>query len=298
MTARGARPLLRACALALVANLVAAPARAAGAPDAHRVVSLNPSLTAILLDLGARNALVGVDDFSARQQPAVAALPRAGGLYDPNLEAVTALRPDLVVLVQGVEQRAFGERLEALGIPVEVFDPKTYDDVLETIERLGARVGRTDAAHAKVAGLRRARDAAMQAAAGQPRTRAVLVLQREPLFVAGAGSFLDDMLRAAGAENLAAELPGLYPRASLEWLIAAKPEVIVDTAVDPNAARTFWARWPSIPAVRDGRVIPVDASIVALPGPHLDDALRLLAEALAPPSAGALPAPPSAAAPR
>ncbi len=91
----------------------AEPATAAetGAPassaPAKRVVSLNPSLTSILVALGAADALVGVDDFSARQEPGVAGLPRVGGLYDPNLEAVVTLRPDLVVLVHSVQQRDF-----------------------------------------------------------------------------------------------------------------------------------------------------------------------------------------------
>jgi len=273
--------------------VVASGARAEEDPAAaRRVVSLNPSLTAILLDLGARDALVGVDDFSARQQPAVATLPRVGGLYDPSLEAVTALRPDLVVLVPTVEQRGFRERLETLGVRVLAFDPKSYDDVLGTIETLGARVGRRDAAEARVATLRRARDDAAREARGRPPVRAVLVLQREPLYVAGPGSFLDDMLRAAGGENVAAALPGLYPRVSLEWLIAAKPEVILDTAAGADAARAYWARWPSLPAVQQGRVVALDASVVTLPGPHLDEALRALVAALAPPRTGDSPARP------
>lgn len=290
------RRTLRAVVLALacVAWLPAprATAQAAARPVARRVVSLNPSLTAILVDLGARDALVGVDDFSARQVPEVAALPRVGGLYDPSLEAVAALRPDLVVLVQSVEQRGFRAKLDELGVPVLVVDPHGYDEVLETIGSLGSRVGRSEAARQRVEVLRRARDAAEREAAaaraaGRPRTRTVLVLQREPLFVAGGGSFLDDMLRAVGAENLGAALPGLYPRASLEWLIAARPEVILDAASDAGAAQAFWSRWPSLPAVREGRVVPVDPSLVTLPGPHLDAALRALASAVAPPSAGA-----------
>lgn len=288
MAVRGPRRLARAVqALAGVALVLAAAALARSAEravEAHRVVSLNPSLTAILLDLGARAVLVGVDDFSARQHPSLDGLPRVGGLYDPSLEAVTALRPDLVVLVQGVDQRAFGERLTALGIPVLVLDPKSYDDVLGTIETLGARVGRAAEAHAKVVALRRARDDAAQATLGRPRPRTVLVLQREPLFVAGAGTFLDDMLRAAGGDNIAAALPGLYPRASLEWLVSAKPEVVLDAAADRTAAAEFWSRWPSLPAVRDGRVVPLDASVVTLPGPRLDEALRLLTAALLPPA--------------
>ena len=105
--------------LALGLALLAAAAGARAEP-AHRVVSLNPSLTAILVALGARGALVGVDSFSARQQPEVAGLPTVGGLYNPSLEGVVALAPDLVVYVPTAEQRAFQRQLQELGVPVQL----------------------------------------------------------------------------------------------------------------------------------------------------------------------------------
>src|SRR5262245_42468166 len=97
----------RAAALVLTALLVAAAAAAAPpAPaPAKRVVSLNPSLTATLIALDASALLVGVDDYSARQQPSVRELPAVGGLFNPSLEAIVALAPDLVVLVPGAQQR-------------------------------------------------------------------------------------------------------------------------------------------------------------------------------------------------
>jgi iron complex transport system substrate-binding protein len=269
--------------------LAAGPTGAAGAatPEppappapAHRIVSMNPSLTRILVALGARDALVGVDDFSARAEPAVADLPRVGGLYSPSLEAVVALAPDLVVLVPSAEQRDFRKRLEALGVPVLELDPVSWDQVLETITTLGRRTGREAAARERVAAIRRARQAVERATAGLPRPRTVLVLQREPLFVVGRGSFLDEMLSIAGARNLGAELGEPWPRTSLEWLIAAAPQVLLDSDADPTPAATFWSRWPSLPAVAAGRVVPLDAGLVTLPGPNLDRALVRLAQAL------------------
>jgi len=239
-------------------------------------VSLNPSLTAMALALGARAQLVGVDDFSARQEPAVARLPRVGGLYDPSLEAVVALRPDLVMLVPSAEQRGFQQRLAALGIPRFVANPVSYDEVLATIAAVGARLGREREAEVRVAALRAARERAETASADRPRVRALLVLQRDPLFVAGAGSFVDDMLRAAGAQNLGAALAGPWPRASREWLLAAQPDVLIDSTDEPEPASQFWARWPSLRA----RVVTLPAGAVTLPGPRLDSALALLEAAL------------------
>jgi iron complex transport system substrate-binding protein len=249
-------------------------ASAEGAP--RRVVSLNPSLTAMALALGAREQLVGVDDFSARQESAVAALPRVGGLYDPSLEAVVALRPDLVMLVPSAEQRGFQEQLAALGIPRLVADPVSYDDVLETIRAVGARLGRAREAEARVATLRAARARVEAHSAQRPRVRALLVLQRDPLFVAGKATFVDDMLRAAGARNLGAELAGAWPRASREWLLAAQPELIIDSTDEPEPAAEFWARWPSLRA----RVVAMPAGAVTLPGPRLDGALSLIEAAV------------------
>ncbi len=250
------------------------------APYASRIVSLNPSLTAVLVALGAGDTLVGVDEFSARQQPGLRNLPRVGGLYDPSLEAVVALRPDLVVLVPSVQQRDFRARLAELKIDVLELDPVSFEEVLGMIETLGARVGRAEAARARVAAIRSAKAEAERAAEGRPRPRAVLVLQREPLFVVGSGSFIDDMLRAAGAENLGAQLGQPYPRASLEWLVAARPELILDSSAEPGDAKAFWSRWPSLPAVSNDRIVTVAADVVTLPGPQLDRALRVLGAAV------------------
>jgi len=273
---------LRSAALAL---LLALAAGAAGAAPARRIVSLNPSLTAILVAIGARDALVGVDSFSAQQEPAVAGLPTVGGLYNPSLEAVVALAPDLVVFVPTAEQRGFQRRLEELALPTEPFDPVSFDDVLRSIERLGARVGREPAARERVAAIRAARRAVEARVAGLPRRRTVLVLQREPLFVVGRGSFVDEMLGAAGAENVGRALDQPWPRATREWLLAAAPEVIVDGSDVSGDAQSYWAQWPSLPAVRDGRVIAVPQGAVALPGPWLDRALERLAAAIHPESA-------------
>jgi ABC-type Fe3+-hydroxamate transport system substrate-binding protein len=283
MTRRRSRFPAAPLAVALAFALAGAPrahAADAPAPQAHRIVSMNPSLTRILVALGAADALVGVDDFSAKAEPRVAKLPRVGGLYAPSLESVVALRPDLVVIVPSVQQRDFRARLETLAIPVLDLDPVTFDQVLDTIRELGRRVGREEAARARVDAITRTRDAVRRATAGRPAPRTVLVLQREPLFVVGKGTFIDEMIAAAGATNLGAELGGKWPRASAEWLVAAAPEVLLDSDSDPTPAASYWSRWPSLPAVAHGRVVAVDAGDVTLPGPDLDRALVRLAHAL------------------
>jgi len=290
MLPRAAVPLAAFALAALSAP--ALPARAAASGEtapARRVVSLNPSLTQILVAIGARDRLVGIDERSAREEPGLAGLARVGGLFDPSLEAIVALAPDLVVLVPSAEQRDLRERLRALGVPVLALPNISLEELLRSLEELGARVGRTEAAAARVAEIRATFAAVRAATAALPHPRVVFAIQRDPLFVVGAGSYLDEMLRDAGAVNAAAALGGPYPRAGLEWLIAAAPELLLDASEDPQDAAGYWSRWPSLPAVATGRVVALPARELTLPGPWVDRVLVRLAEAIHGPLALAAP---------
>jgi ABC-type Fe3+-hydroxamate transport system substrate-binding protein len=274
----------RAAALLLAWSLFAGPAgpawgdgAVASPPLAQRVVSMNPSLTSTLVALDAASLLVGVEEHSARLHPGLGSIPVVGGLFNPSLEAVVALQPDLVVLVPSAEQRDFRGRLEALGVEVLVLPNVAMDDILESIRVLGERVGRHEAARQRIAEIRRSFAAIGAASAGQRPVRAVVVLQRDPLYVVGSGSFIDEMLGQAGIVNLGRELGEPYPRASVEWLIAAAPELILDASDGPPAAAQFWKRWPSIPAVANGHADALPAS-VTFPGPFIDRSLELIAE--------------------
>jgi iron complex transport system substrate-binding protein len=263
---------------------LAAGSEPAASPEAPaktlRVISMNPSLTGMLIALDAKQMLVGVDEYSAGDEPAVSELPRVGGLFNPSLEAVLALEPDVVVVVPSVQQRDFRTRLRELGVEVIEFASITLDEILESIQRLGDRVGRSRAAGERVAAIREAWADVAREAEKRPRRSAVLVVQRDPLYLVGGESFLNDMLSAAGLDNVAVEYSEAYPRVSLEWLIAAGPEVIIDSSADPVAASEHWARWQSIPAVAEGRVVAVPQGLVTLPGPYLDRSLRTLVAAV------------------
>ena len=279
------KPACWALVLGLTLGLVVLGASAgSGAARAEtsapRLISLNPSLTAIVLRLGAAESLVGVDDYSARLLDEVASLPRVGGLFDPALESVLALRPDRVLMVAGIDQQSHGQQLARLGLEVEIFENERLDQVLENIARLGKILDREQAAAERIAAILGMRQAVAEAVAGRERPATLAVLDRSPLYLVGSETFLDEMLETVGARNLARGLAAGYPRGSIEWLIAAKPELLLDMTPGSQDGRAFWARWPSLPAVVADRVLTLDASRISLPGPELDRALRELAVAV------------------
>jgi len=256
------------------------PDQAGPATQGLRIVSMNPSLTRMLIALEAFQMLVGVDEYSATHESAAAALPRVGGLFNPSLEAVVALEPDLVVVVPSIQQRDFRSRLRELGVEVLELANISLAQVLESMQILGDRVDRSRAARERVAAIRSTWIEVAREASRRPRRSAVLIVQRDPLFVVGGGSYLNSMLDAAGLDNAAAEYSEAYPRVSLEWLIAAGPRVIIDSSADPVPATEHWSRWTSIPAVAEGRVIAVPEGLVTLPGPYLDRSLRTMVTAI------------------
>jgi len=256
------------------------PAPSPPVAQSLRVVSMNPSLTRMLMALDAQHVLVGVDEYSADHESAVAALPRVGGLFNPSLEAVVALEPDLVVVVPSVQQRDFRMRLRELGVEVMELASITFEQLLASMQTLGDRIGRSQAARERVAAIRSTWTDVAREASLQPRRSAVLIVQRDPLYVVGGESYLNAMLDAAGLDNLAAEYTEGYPRVSLEWLIAAGPQVIIDSSADPVNAVEHWSRWVSIPAVAEGRVVAVPHGLVTLPGPYLDRSLLTMVAAI------------------
>jgi ABC-type Fe3+-hydroxamate transport system substrate-binding protein len=258
----------------------ASAAEARGSDDPIRLVSLNPSLTAIVLRLGAGEALVGVDDYSARLLPELADLPRVGGLFDPGLESIVSLRPDRVLLVAGVDQQTHATRLEKLGLEVEIYRNERLDEVLENIERLGVLLDRQPAARERIRAILAMREAVALTTKRRKRPGTVAVVDRSPLYLVGGETFLDELLHSVGAENLGRQLAKGYPRASIEWLISSRPELLLDLTPGATAAADFWSRWPSIPAVSDRRVVDLDPTHISLPGPDLDRALRELAVAV------------------
>jgi iron complex transport system substrate-binding protein len=259
-------------------------------PVPRRIVSLAPNMTEVLFALGAGPRTVGVTRF-CDHPPEARALPRVGGFLDPSLEAVVALRPDLVLGVPNASNRTVLERLGELRIPVLLVEAHRLEDVYSLLLEVGRAVGALPAAKEVVARMRARVERVAKAVQGAPRTRVLCAYGRDPLIVAGPRSYTDELLALAGAENIAREGLTRYPTYSMERVLVLAPEVLIDASMEgaPSAGRPSaqalrerWGRFASLPAVKKGRLHWIDPQLVARPGPRLVDALEEIARILHP----------------
>lgn len=242
-----------------------------------RVVSLAPSLTDVVLALGQGHKLAGVTRYDTA--PEVKPLPRVGGFLDPNPEAVLALRPDLVLWLADGGAWPAVQRIAELGVPVLALPVVGVPDVLRTARLVGAALGDAAAGERLAGELEGAVAAAERKAAGLPRRRVLLVIGRDPLVVAGPGSYPDALLRIAGGDNVAkSERP--WPVYSLEQAVVDDPDLVIDAAV--NEPPEGLAHLSAIPAVRRGRIARLPDDRVLRPGPQLPAALSQLLAAIHP----------------
>ncbi len=245
-------------------------------PHPVRVISLAPSLTDTVVALGEAGRLVGVTRYDTA--PEVKSLPRVGGFLDPSPEAVLGLRPDLVLWLADGGALPPVRRIAELGVPVLALPVVGVDDVLRATRRVGAALGNPEAGERLATRLEDSVREARARAASRPRRRALLVIGRDPLVVAGPGSWPDALLRIAGGENVVrGSRP--WPIYSLEQAVADDPDLVIDAAVNEPADAI--SRLSAIPAVRAGRVARLPDDRVLRPGPQLPQALAELEAALA-----------------
>jgi iron complex transport system substrate-binding protein len=253
-------------------------------------VSLAPSHTELLFALGAGDAVVGVTRFCDRP-PEAKRRTVVGDAQALSRETVAALEPDLVVLNAEATAAALGPlrpRFRVLAVPTD-----TLPQLLDAVGVLGAAVGREERARALRAEMEAALAAARARNAARPPTRVLLVIQHDPFFVAGGGSYVDALLRTLGCGNAAGDFDAPWPTISAEALLDRAPDALIDASLGPTGrpatteeVRAWWGRrFPMIPAVRDGRVRPLGDEAALRPGPDLAGALRALEEAVGPPPA-------------
>ena len=251
----------------------------AGAPP-QRIGSLNPSTTELLFASGAGKRLVGRTTWDV--WPAAArAVPDLGPGLRPNIEAVLAVHPDLVVLYASDDNRDAARRLRAAGVPTAAFRVDRIAQFERVTRALGVLTGDTAAARATVDSVRGTLDRVRAATASLPHPTVFWPLYDQPLLATGGGSYLDELIGIAGGRNIYGSMKEPSPRITFEDLTQRDPDVVLTS---PDARPRYLAdpRWQALRAVRDGHLLVVDTMLVLRPGPRLGEAARSIALLLHP----------------
>jgi iron complex transport system substrate-binding protein len=243
----------------------------------ERIVSLAPSVTEALFALEAGDRVVGVTSY-CDYPPAARLKESVGDTLKPSVERIVALRADLVIVSTASQLESSVQKLEELGIPVYVTNPRTIEGVLESIAAIGGIIGVPDVARQLTDRLR-SRISSIESRASEPAPPSVLViLGTEPLITAGAASFINDLVNRAGGRSISADVSGDYPQYSLETAVAKQPQVIFLQA----GGSVLPERLKETPAAVAGRVYRLDDDLLLRPGPRVVDGLEQMAARIHP----------------
>ena len=243
----------------------------------QRIVSLLPSLAETVCALGQCDRLVGVDRYS-NDPDRVKKLPKVGGGLDPNIEAVVALKPDLVLLATSSQA---GERLQSLGLKVMALEPKTHADVRQVLEKLGQVLGVGDAQRVWQ-GIEAGMQTAAQSLPARFKTTRVYFEVNSAPYAAGESSFIGETLSRLGVQNIVPASMGPFPLVNPEFVVRADPDVIMvgDINFAGMAGRPGWAGMRAIAMQQVCVFTPAQSDMLVRPGPRMADGARLMAQCL------------------
>jgi iron complex transport system substrate-binding protein len=279
--------------LTLLAYILAASPATAQTTARPTVISLVPAVTEMLFAIGAGPQVIGVSSYD-KHPPEVARLPKMGALLDPNTEQILAARPGLVISYGS--QSDLQTQLRRAGIGVFSYRHGGLAGIYTSIEEVGRATGHGAEASRLMAGLRARLDAVRAKTAGRPKPRTLLVMGREAqtlrnLNASGGVGFLHDILEIAGGANAFGDVKREAVTVSSEMLLGRAPDVVLDlhygVSEPPDRARArqdaaVWQAVPSVPAVRNKRVIPLYGDHFVVPGPRIADAAEAMARMLHP----------------
>lgn len=288
---RRLRPLL--LPLLLLLALLGACRREGGSPSsgslqpapARRIIALTPSLAETLFALGLGDRVVGVGDYVS-YPPQAAALPRLGGLFNPNLERTISLKADLAVLLPS--EKDLGAKLKPLGVDVLIVPDESLADVERSFQTIADRCG-VPAAGRKLTAEWKA-GLALPPIPGPP-LKVLISVGRQAgklgeITAAGHGTYFDELLHRLGVENAFGDSPTLYPQIGMEELVARRPDVVLELRTETLSAAQVaaivhdWQALPTLPAVRNSRVEVIARDYVLSPGPRLPELYRQMREVL------------------
>ncbi|OHC70223.1 MAG: cobalamin-binding protein [Rhodocyclales bacterium RIFCSPLOWO2_02_FULL_63_24] len=277
--------------LLLLCLLVVLPARAeivatdvggtriALAAPARRIVSLAPHITELLFAAGAGERVVGNVEYGD-YPPAAKALPKVGGYSRLDLEAIVALKPDLVMGWESGNAPASIARLRAMGLSVYLSQPNLIADIGGELELIGRLAGTETAANAAATAFRERYARLVARYSQRPPVEVFYQIWKRPLMTVNRKQIINDAMRLCGGRNVFAQLPILAPTVTVEAVIAANPEVIVASGMGESRPEWLddWRRWNTLAAVASDNLYFVAPELIQRHTPRiLDGAEKLCA---------------------
>jgi iron complex transport system substrate-binding protein len=248
--------------------------------EPKRIIAMLPSHTETLFALGAGAKLVGIDEYSNYPKLETSKIQKVGNGFVPNLEAIAALKPDLVLADESTSSKLV-QNLEKLGITVYGASAQTYLETFEKIAALGRMVNRETNAVRLITKMRDEINSISAKIAGRPRVSAYFEVDPTP-YAAGPSSFIGEMLTRAGGVNILPLSLGAFPKISPELVVSSNPSVIIGAKLADLLLRPGWA---NIAAVKNNRVYDPSGEendAIVRPGPRLAVALKVLVRFLHP----------------
>jgi iron complex transport system substrate-binding protein len=256
--------------------------------QADRIVSAAPSLTEILFALGLEEKIVAVSNNSD-YPPQAAEKKKVGTFWQPNIEAVIAAKPDLVITLGFKQQRDLAERLKRIGYNSLTLNIEKISELFEAIERIGAATGRQCEADELNHNITKKLSDLSSLVGREKKVRVLWVVQREPLRVAGRDTFVNEMIELAGGENAIGPTVHKYPPIGAEQVIASGADVIIEPAMgqedlagQKETLLKYWSKFKNVPAVKKERVYVIRGDTVSRLGPRLFEGTESIARCLRP----------------
>ena len=259
--------------------------RQVNVPDhPHRLVSIAPSVTETLFELGLGNLLVGDTDY-CDNPPQAKTLPHVGGVLNPNLERIVALKPDLVLGTDEANRRVTADQLQHLGIPLYGVTAHTVDGTIKSLEDLGHILDWDKPTQTLVANLRARVAAVDKLVQGKPRPKVLFVVWYRPLITAGSQTFISNVIQRAGGNSISDDMKSEWPHMGLEDVMSRAPDVILFPQTEAFAPGLDEFQklpgWRDLAAVKNHHIYMVNETIMR-PSPRLIDSLEELAKILHP----------------
>jgi len=244
---------------------------------ARRIITLAPHSAESLYAAGAGAYLVGTVDYSD-YPPAAKKVPRVGGYSRLDLEAIVALKPDLVIAWQSGNPAAQVDKLRALGLTVFITQPNLMADVARHLEQLGQLAGTEKTAAAAAGTFRQHLEALRTANAGKPKVRVFYQIWKNPLMTVGGQQIITDAMHLCGGENAFGQLSQMAPTVSLEAVLEADPEVIIATGMGDARPEWLhdWDKWTRMTAVKRGNLFHINPDIMQRHTPRILDGAEQL----------------------